>query len=166
MRSSRWLRLHSLPNGRRTATNDDERAEILRRHDIVAAATLGEGSSVVLFALSCRDGVTKPHSPFDAALLPQATLKHVATVIDSEENEHQLIDICAAEIHWKSGLNDILLLARADDVVGPLLFVNFATSCIYAPYDGGADLFFRSGVDVDAARIRHHAWLSVRPDGL
>jgi len=40
------------------------------------------------------------------------------------------------------------------------------TGAVYAPYDGGADLFFPSTWERDLARDRYRAWLSRDPGGL
>ena len=47
--SDRWLRIHSLPDSKRYAESESERAEILRRHNTVACDMLGEGSECFLF---------------------------------------------------------------------------------------------------------------------
>ena len=55
--------------------------------------------------------------------------------------------------------------AVADNRVSGL-FAALETGSVYAPYDGGADLFFPTGWERDLARERYDGWLSSRPDGL
>lgn len=46
-----------------------------------------------------------------------------------------------AEIVWKAGELDDLLIDVAEDKTDPLLFAAADTGRVYSPYDGGADLF-------------------------
>lgn len=67
---------------------------------------------------------------------------------------------------WKSHAFDPLILAVADEKTGPILFANLVKASAYAPYDGGADLFFPSASAVKPARVYFTDWLSSRTDGL
>ena len=67
---------------------------------------------------------------------------------------------------WRENHLDDLLAAVAEDRTGPVLFANTQRRCIYAPYDGGADLFFSSIDTAASARSRLRSWLSDREDGL
>jgi hypothetical protein len=59
-----------------------------------------------------------------------------------------------------------LILAAADDSTGQILFANFERASAYAPYDGGADLFFPThSLAADALR-NWEPWLSRREDRL
>jgi hypothetical protein len=46
----RWVRFHSLPGSQRYASNDDEHAEIMRRHVTVLAELLEHGGADVIAA--------------------------------------------------------------------------------------------------------------------
>jgi len=61
---------------------------------------------------------------------------------------------------------DALIRLVADDEAPRLLFAGVARATIYAPYDGGADLFFSSPTAVEVAKSEFRPWLSAREDGL
>ena len=67
---------------------------------------------------------------------------------------------------WDAARYAALLRDVADDRTGPVLFYAVGQGRAFAPYDGGADLFFETEVARDAARRRYGAWLSLHPDGL
>jgi hypothetical protein len=54
----------------------------------------------------------------------------------------------------------------ANALLGPFLIVSEATGRVYAPYDGGADLFLSSESERDQYREKYSAWLSAHPSGL
>jgi hypothetical protein len=53
----------------------------------------------------------------------------------------------------------------ADGLDGYVLMVSAKTGAVFAPYDGGVDLFL-GGLDVAALRARYRDWLSPEPSGL
>jgi hypothetical protein len=69
------------------------------------------------------------------------------------------------EATWRSGAFDALLRRVADDETRAV-FVALDSGRVFAPYDGGADLFLRDAVERDAFRARYGAWLSAHPLGL
>ena len=81
------------------------------------------------------------------------------------EGEEQF-EFFALNITWRSGAFDELLLAVAQERVGPILFANIENRSIYAPYDGGADLFFPSSAAAELAKQHFAYWLSKREDGM
>jgi hypothetical protein len=54
----------------------------------------------------------------------------------------------------------------ANALLGPFLIVSEATGRVYAPYDGGADLFVETEAERDALRTKYSGWLSTHPSGL
>lgn len=156
----RWLRIHSLPGSKRYPETDADRRELLSRQNSAGSYTLGEGSNCILFVT--RFGEKKLWSASDNLPLNGLTPEHA---LSHEEDEDQT-QFFALRLVWRSGAFDELILAAAEDRSGPLLFANTATRSAYAPYDGGADLFFPSPVIVGAAKQRFSSWLSERDDGL
>ncbi|GAA5169261.1 hypothetical protein GCM10025770_30580 [Viridibacterium curvum] len=134
---------------------------MLARQNAVAEYTLGKESECVLFFT--RYGEEKA---FTSAGLPplRGVPEHVMSFYDEDgEDEYQFF---ALRIIWKKEKFNDLIVACANDQTGSILFANTATRSIYAPYDGGADLFFPSAQDVPVARSRFAKWLSARADGL
>ncbi len=85
--------------------------------------------------------------------------------MSSEQDEDQ-IQFFALQLPWRAGMFDELITAAAEDRTGPLMFANTATRSAYAPYDGGADLFFHSEASLREANELFAAWRSNREDGL
>jgi hypothetical protein len=69
-------------------------------------------------------------------------------------------------LEWQPGALDDVLADVANALLGPFLIVAETTGRVYAPYDGGADLFLGSETERDAFRQRYQAWLSSHPSGL
>jgi hypothetical protein len=155
----RWLRIHSLPESKRYSETESERAEILRRHNAVASYMLGEGSDCILFL--ARFGQDKlwpaePDIPLNAGR-PE--------YVQTYENDGDEWQFFSTPVVWRSEQFNDLILASADDATGPIFFANKILGAAYAPYDGGADLFFPNPSNVEEAKRKFGSWLSARVDG-
>ena len=89
----RWVRFHSLPGSQRYASNDDEYAELLRRHKTVIAELLqdqpGDGEQELLIFTASWSADSEPKER-DAELLmviPAATYWTSVLTADSEREE-------------------------------------------------------------------------------
>ena len=141
----RWLRIHSLPGSRRHPESGWDHAELLRRHNAVATDLLGEGAAcgVVLFdvcdpqrssALGARAGLTEAELPRVASLPPD--------LWDEDDGVFtEPVCLFGGSTVWRTGAFDAFIAAVADARVSGM-FAAFETGAVYAPYDGGADLFF------------------------
>lgn len=158
--ADRWLRIHSLPESKRYAETDTERSELLHRQNAVATYVLGEGARCEL--LITRFGEKPEWSPSEELPLNGKVPEHVLSAGDDGDE----LQFFALPTVWKSNAFNELILAVADDRTGPVLFADIQRRCIYAPYDGGADLFFPTRSDADVARAKFQGWLSTRKDGL
>lgn len=69
-------------------------------------------------------------------------------------------------MRWRPGAFDELLSEVADDETGSTLWMSQVNGAIFAPYDGGFDLFSRSRVEIEQMRVSHENWLSTYPGGL
>jgi len=155
-----WLRIHSLPLSKRYAESEAEYGEMLRRQNLVATYALGEGSQCIAFVTRFGSEIEWEFS--DEVSLPGGPPEHVLSA-NLDGDEYQFF---ALPIVWRENAFNALIKAVADDSTGPLLFANLEKGAIYAPYDGGADLFFPSPETVVPARARFQPWLSDRGDGL
>lgn len=156
----RWLRIHSLPGSKRYAETGAERSEILARHNLIADYTLGGNSDCALFFT--QFGSNKSWSSSEGGALGERIPEHIMSFHEGEEQ----FEFFALNITWRSGAFDELLLAVAQERVGPILFANIENRSIYAPYDGGADLFFPSSAAAELAKQHFAYWLSKREDGM
>jgi len=165
----RWLRIYSLPGGKRYPTSGFEYAEILRRHNAVAENVLGsESSCVALLLHTCRGRGSRAVGR--AAQLTSFGLSRLTALPLQLSDEREGVFaapmcIFGMQVTWRSGAYDRLLLEVADDRTHGLI-VNMESGRVYAPYDGGADLFYASEMERDLARERFQSWISPREDGL
>jgi hypothetical protein len=157
--ADRWLRVHSLPGSKRYAETEAEHAELLRRQNTVATYTLGEDAGCVI-VVTRFGNVTQWQSSDEIPL--GGTPEHVLSA-QEDGDEYQFF---ALPVVWREGVFNELIVAVANDRTGPVLFANMQQGCIYAPYDGGADLFFPTAAAALTGRSRFKPWLSDRADGL
>ncbi|HEY9106405.1 MAG TPA: hypothetical protein VIN58_06980 [Roseateles sp.] len=135
--------------------------EIVRRHLIVADATLGNADCVLFVA---RFG---PSTDPSKAYLPGSDASAFARLDELEiEDEDDQIHFFGMPLRSSPENLRPLILAAAEDTTGPILLANFELGTVYAPYDGGADVFFPSESCVAKARSSWAPWLSSREDGL
>src|SRR5258705_6684265 len=50
-----WFRIHTLPGSKRYAESDNEKSEILRRHNMMLTSLLGDGKKYVLITTGYSD---------------------------------------------------------------------------------------------------------------
>lgn len=168
-RPDTWLRIHSLPASKRYPESAPEQAELARRHNRVATEVLGAGATcaVVVFA-PCRG--PRVGDLGSAAGLATGPLPRIAQLSPELWDERDGIfeePMCVFGFatRWSPGAFDAFITATADDRVRGLL-VELGRGQVYAPYDGGADLFFATSGERDAARERYSPWLSSDASGL
>jgi hypothetical protein len=161
----RWVRVHSLPAATRYPETDDEWRELLRRQNQVATDILGAGSVCTVIAPAYGSEVAAV-----LAARERLGLRLIAVVREDfpavGEPEDYAMDLYGGAVTWRAGAFDDVLRLRAGDVFGPVAFVGAASGRVFAPYDGGIDLFFASSAERNAARLRYRAWLSPDPSGL
>lgn len=151
----RWLRVHSLPRSKRYAHNQDEAREVLRRYNCVASEVLDEAAPCALFFPGyARRVVPAVFDPLDRQFFYRF------------RTEILRLAMFTAQTRWQSHKFEALLCRVADDEVRFVLWMNLGSGEIFAPYDGGADLFLSSTERRDALRARYAPWLSAHPEGL
>lgn len=154
-----WVRLHALPGSRRYARDAAERQEILRRANILGTEVLAPGADCFLVQSHIEGG----HPPFVSSCRVFARATH--RFLDPDDDDMTWIAEVAV-LCWQEGCLDDLLMARADDETGPTLLMNCGNGAVFAPYDGGFDLFSPSRAEIDHLAQRHAEWLPTHPSGL
>jgi hypothetical protein len=164
--AARWLRIHSLPNSKRYAEGDGDCAELLRRHNEAASEILGSGDAILfVHAWGGIDSFSSVFANFVwAAQTDLATAK--AVLVPNSESPDESLVVAGCLISWSAGHWDPLLRDVADDRLSSIVLFNPRSGEVYAPYDGGADIFVAKATRVGELRDRWRAWLSPRPDGL
>jgi len=135
----------------------------------VATDVLGTDSEcALLFCVPCRDATSErlaAETGWGSCVLTDlgaldAELWHEETGIFAEP-----MCLRGAKTYWQPETFHSFIDAVARDRISGIV-VELDHGQVYAPYDGGADLFFASTVARDAARSRFQSWLSPRGDGL
>ena len=123
--------------------------EVIRRHNAVAADVLGhEGCALITGEYS------------------GAALGAWSVSLRETDEEPYWLNLSVECTTWEAGAHDGLLRSVAEGTSGPVLFYSVRTGQAYAPYDGGADLFFRDGASRDAGSGRFASWCSLLESGL
>lgn len=167
---ARWVRFHALPDSKRYAGNDTERAIVLARANELAGWVLGVGTPCWMIANS------HPHQEeIRARLRPdQRFVREIfglpeshAWVDENEDPDERTVwTTYAGECAWQPGAFDEAIGLVADDVESGVLWVSKNTKAVFAPYDGGFDLIVNSAREVQELNEKFTDWLSPRSDGL
>lgn len=174
-KAEHWLRFHSLPESKRYAETDEEKAILLGRQNQLADQVLGSGEPCWLVQ-TCwivpagRIDASGHTDSFRAVrdFHLQPSFEFSEEEDDGAEPGEEAVRwrVCAKLLTWKGGEFDDLLWSIANEVAAPTLWMSAATGAVFAPYDGGVDLFLPSRAEVDILRREHADWLSAHPKGL
>lgn len=154
----RWLRIYSLPDGQRYANTEEERTLLRERHQHATALLFTEGADCRLIVPCsyedepCFSGLGLAPEPELPAYQP-------------DEDEPPYGPFLMAVLPWNFDTFRPVLDAVANDAVRALVACP-RTAHVYAPYDGGADLFFPHSAARDQSRRSLREYLSPRTDGL
>ncbi|BCM90088.1 hypothetical protein IAD21_01939 [Abditibacteriota bacterium] len=151
-----WFRIHSLPDSKRYPEDEGEMQETLRRHNTVASEVLQENAACVLFF---PEYAIKKLAPIFSEVASASLFYHY-------EDEDADIMQYALETVWQPHKFDPVLRLVANDEICYVSWLNSESGEIFAPYDGGADLFLSSTQRRDELRARYSSWLSRHPQGL
>jgi hypothetical protein len=157
----RWLRIHSLPASKRYPESAAELEGLLERHAAVAGELFGPGHACTLLT-----ALYERAEPGTRQILPELgarSFECIAWGTDADED----IDASywAAESTWDPEGDRAILIAIAEDRLRAL-WLNRGSGEVYAPYDGGADLFVLGHERRGWLTRKYAEWRSARPDGL
>jgi hypothetical protein len=165
--AANWVRFHSLPNSKRYADSDDERRILLERQNRLAAEVLKSDSCWLVQAHWVTPAgmidVADANDPFAATR--QFGLEPVFEFVEDDDDE-VVWRVHGAPVRWTEGAFDALLASIAEGEAGPTLWMSEATGSIFAPYDGGIDLFLADAGQVASLKMTHRDWLSSHREGL
>lgn len=157
----RWFRIHSLPESKRYHDNEVEEGILLSRHNQVATDILGENSDCLLIVTQYGNG---------GLIFPFLPTNHnFSRVYQYDEEEDPAAEPAiswATNITWGNHAFDQIILAVANDEAYDTLFISPSSGGIYAPYDGGVDLFHIDPARIENIRQKYQHWASRRPDGM
>ena len=164
-----WARFYSLPDSKRYAETGEERRLILSRQNAMAAAVLGNGHCWLVQSQWAMPKDVVDHAnvgdPFKATREYGLQFAFLFAEAGAEPDDVRW-RAHAAEVRWEEGKFDDLLLQVADDAAGPTLWVSSITGNIFAPYDGGVDLYVPLGERLTELSESFQHWRSSHPAGL
>lgn len=148
-----WVRFHGLPASKRYAENELERQTILMRGNRIGDELFGIGCNCWAVATCCD-------AKFDQGTLVGRWIE------EPEDPESVAWHFSVREEIWLAGEHDSQLTEIAGDGPYHLLWFQPQTGEIFAPYDGGFDVFPKSLGEETRLRQRFSKWLSSHPSGL
>lgn len=168
--AGRWLRFHSLPGGKRYATEAAERAEIMHRHDAVATALFGHGAPIAIVRAAYAT-TEAPVAPDDAhGAVPADELAFLGSLRIANPYDPDLPPSYwhgwLASARWAANRFHALFTAIADDELDDVVLVSVERRAVFAPYDGGIDVIAADRFVADALGREFRAWRPTTPSGL
>jgi hypothetical protein len=153
----RWLRIHSLLNGKRYPDTVDEEAVVLRRHRAAIECLAGRQKLFLVFSFWDRQESVVQHGfdPLERYVLPPGSWSEMPRIVE-----------VAGSVWSHDDRLNRLILSVAHDEVGGVFLASEDLGSLIGLYDGGADLFFRDVESRDYAAEVFSEWISSRPDGL
>lgn len=155
---NRWLRIHSLPECKRYAESEHEWNILKSRHQHAASLLFQEKEQGVLIA---------PEFCIEHEVLQTLELTCAISLpkFQPDDDEPATGYYCRVPFCWSFPTFTPILEAIADDAIRAI-FTSADSTRIYAPYDGGADLFCTDSVALHALRLALGSYLSPLPSGL
>ncbi|WP_338378925.1 hypothetical protein [uncultured Flavobacterium sp.] len=163
----RWFRIHSLPESKRYAENEDEYKIILDRQNQLINDLIGEESEVAIsFGLYTWDSTNDNYKELtDFGEFKKVLRIDLQKERPEEYEDETFFDIYVKTESWKNGNRNEILKAIADDEIRAM-FVSPSKKCVIAPYDGGVDVIVDSTEKRDRLKAKYSDWLSDREDGM
>jgi hypothetical protein len=147
-----WVRFHALPGSKRYAENAAEREIILARANELGDHLLGAEAPCWLVGTDfqeTRTGWTLAGQYEDDIGVP----------------DELIVPFFVQSVDWRSGDFDAELMSIAEDDER-FLWIGRTSGGIFAPYDGGFDLFSPNARQIATLKAELSEWLSLEPSGL
>lgn len=162
----RWFRIHSLPESKRYASEEDEYQIILDRQNTVISDLLGESAEI--FVVTGRYGHEERIEQYSTIYSYALKYFHTVNLHDSLPqyfDENELYSVFVGKSTWNKQQHDTLLRTIAD-WEETAFWVSFENNVIISPYDGGMDIILKDTETRDLYKLKYQNWLSSREDGL
>lgn len=169
--SDRWFRIHSLPESKRYADNENEWEILLSRQNEIITDLFGLETPIVIVTGEYNWGDNRQNhltdeeeifKPFSFVLLDNIELNK----IDAEQyDETDIYRPAFAQTVWIPNYHNKILREISNDKIRAF-FVSFDKNIIVAPYDGGVDFILKDKHTRDNYKEKYKPWLSEREDGL
>lgn len=168
--ADRWFRIHSLPESKRYAENDEDWSILLTRQNNIIKDLLGDSS--LLYAVTGEydfDGSNETpmfhsYEIFDDLKFNKLGTIDLHKISPNEYDNGTTFRPFVAELNWKENkYNDILKSIANGET--RIFFISVGKKCLIAPYDGGVDFVLETSKIKDAYKTKYKDWLSEREDG-
>lgn len=169
--ADRWFRIHSLPESKRYAEDEQEWEILLDRQNKIITELLGNNSSVLLVTgESFLEGFTELHPLEEAKSIAGITFVLLDSIdlhkLSPEQYEPgQIYRPMFSKLIWQQNKFDNLLKEIATDELRAF-FISIDKECIVAPYDGGIDIILKDEETKNIYKIKYKEWLSTTQSGL
>lgn len=169
--TDRWFRIHSLPESKRYADNEEEWCILLDRQNKIITDLLGNDSKFILVAGDySSEGYRELHplqevnsiSKIPFVLLDPIDLNKLSP---DEYEIGQFYKPMFSEQIWQPNKFDSILKDIADDHLR-VFFISVDKKLIIAPYDGGIDIILNDPETRNIYKQKYSDWLPQRRDGL
>lgn len=169
--SDKWFRMHSLPESKRYADDENEWKILLSRQNEIITDLFGVETPILIVAGEYNWGDNRAihvtgeeeiFKSFSFILLDNIELNN----IDPEQyDELDIYRPAFAQTIWKPNYHNKFLREIATDNIRAF-FVSFDKNVIVAPYDGGVDFVLKDSLTKEYYKNKYRQWLSEREDGL
>ncbi len=167
----RWFRIHSLPESKRYAEDDNEWKILLDRQNTVISDLLnGNNDFLLVTGGYSSEGYIELH-PIEEV---ESIKRFVFTMLDPvdlnklspfEFDPGQFFSPMFSEQRWQEKSFDDVLKDIAEDNLRAF-FLSVENELIIAPYDGGVDFILKDTETRNFYKQKYSNWLSPGPDGL
>lgn len=143
------FRFYTLPGAKRYPDSEADSQEVLKRHNRVLSDLFSPNEEFFLLRTRFKSDVISPVFPGGELL---------QTINDPELFEG-IAELFVSKKNWMPSVADLELRRVSRDEEDNLLFVGIRNVSVYAPYDGGADVFVPDTKKRLALRNKYSSWM-------
>jgi len=174
--TDKWFRIHSLPNSKRYADNDDEMQIILKRQNTLISDLIGSRQAYLLLFYAISENPESARFDQISNIILLSSIRLDVALPDDYEHECYFISGFVNKVWEVNDIDSYLekianneMVINFDDCVGDLcriLIIDINRNRIIAPYDGGVDIFMNTQCERDSFKSKYKDWLSAHESGL
>lgn len=133
-----WTRFHALPESKRYASTKEEHATVLFRANTLGNACFPADAEIWFLMSFGADFDVADHDQ-----VQRLNMSERFTFLEDfeDDDDEDLMRVFAAKVNWSPTSFDPLLTSIANDGARYALWFDAKTKTVFAPYDGGFDLF-------------------------
>lgn len=165
---NRWLRIHSLPESKRYADDDNEMDTILFRQNQLISDEYSENEDI--YIVSVEFSIDNEEGDEEFCFYPEynfekTSVLNLNTYFPLDFSSTQKLKIFVSKRKWRVNFHNNILKDIANDA-SIIFFVSIRNKIIFAPYDGGMDVIYQNENQKNFYKEKYIDWLSERTDEL